>query len=115
MLAILSSHALASLAMDLHTYIDDMGRRRDLAAATKTSPDYLWQIATGRRRASTGLAQAIERYTTASGPETISKSSLRPDVWPPDSSRRHRTKAAAGETAKAAQAVLTPSKTKKAA
>lgn len=90
MLAFVSSHALASSAMDLHTYIDDMGRRRDLAAATNTSPDYLWQIATRRRRASTDLAQAIERYTTVNGPETVSKASLRPDVWPFESKSKKK-------------------------
>ena len=92
--------------MDLLTYIDDMGRRRALAEATGNSPDYLWQVATGRRRASTDLAMAIERYTTANGPETVGKSLLRPDVWPPDTFHRHRTSAVEGASAETDEVVL---------
>lgn len=67
--------------MDLNTYIADIARRRALAEALGRNPVYLWQIATGRRRASTDLAQAIERATANLGPETVTKASLRPDVW----------------------------------
>jgi len=71
------------MAMDLLTFIDDSIRRRALAEASSSSPDYLWQIATGRRRASTDLAQAIERESALIGPEAVPKGSLRQDVWPP--------------------------------
>lgn len=67
--------------MDLSTFIADTGRRRALAERLGRNPSYLWQIATGRRRASTGLAQDIERETEALGPEPVPKESLRPDVW----------------------------------
>jgi DNA-binding transcriptional regulator YdaS (Cro superfamily) len=67
--------------MDLNTYIADTTRRKDLAEKLQRNPVYLWQIATGRRRASTDLAQAIERATAELGPETVTKESLRPDVW----------------------------------
>ena len=68
--------------MDLLTFIDNSIRRRDLAGSTSSSPDYLWQIATGRRRASPALAQANERETERIGPERVPKESLRPDIWP---------------------------------
>jgi hypothetical protein len=70
--------------MDLQTFISDAERKARLAEATKASPGYLWQIATGWRgkRASPELAQAIERESAAIGPEPVSKSSLRPDLWP---------------------------------
>ena len=69
--------------MNLSDYISDMGRRAALAEACGTSPDYLWQVATGwnGRRASTDLAQAIERESQRLGPEGVPKESLRPDVW----------------------------------
>lgn len=67
--------------MDLLTYISDMGRRRALAEYLGRNPVYLWQIATGRRRASTDLAQEIESATRILGPEEVSRSTLRPDVW----------------------------------
>jgi DNA-binding transcriptional regulator YdaS (Cro superfamily) len=63
--------------MDLLEYISDSSRRADLATATASNPDYLWQIATGRRRASPALAQAI----AANCP--VTKVSLRPDIWEP--------------------------------
>jgi hypothetical protein len=76
--------------MELIDYIAQGERRKALAEATGSSPDYLWQIATkwvrpttGKEvRASTDLALAIERETTRLGPETVPKESLRPDVWP---------------------------------
>lgn len=68
--------------MNLLAFIDDMDRRAELAAACDANPDYLWQIATGRRRASTDLAQVIERESARIGPESVTKESLRPDVWP---------------------------------
>jgi hypothetical protein len=71
--------------MDLATYIEDMDRRRQLAEAVGSDPGYLWQIATGWRgkRASPGLAQAIERASAKLGPEPVAKELLRPDIWPP--------------------------------
>ncbi len=73
--------------MQLLEYISEIPRREDLAIATESSPDYLWQIATGRRRASTQLAKSIEEHTRGKVP----KWSLRPDVWDapePDASQR---------------------------
>jgi DNA-binding transcriptional regulator YdaS (Cro superfamily) len=67
--------------MDLITYISDTGRRRALAAKLGRNPVYLWQVATGRRRASTNLAKEIEAATRELGPELVPRSSLRPDVW----------------------------------
>lgn len=67
--------------MDLQTYIDDMPRRKALADRLETDPRYLWQIATGRRRASTEFAKAIESATTELGPEPVPKEAVRPDVW----------------------------------
>lgn len=68
--------------MDFSNYIDDMGRRNALAAHLGRNPSYLWQIATGRRRASTDLAREIEAATAKLGPEVVPKEVLRPDVWP---------------------------------
>ena len=61
--------------MDLLTYISDMSRRAALAAACGTSPEYLWQIATGWRgkRPSPKLASAIERESRRLGPEEVPK------------------------------------------
>jgi hypothetical protein len=84
--------------MELKDYIADPERRRLLADAAGTDPDYLWQIATGYvrkntkkpTRASTDLALKIERETTRLGPRTVRKESLRPDVWPASSVKRVR-------------------------
>lgn len=78
--------------MDLHTYIADTGRRRSLAEGVNANPDYLWQIATGRRNASTSLATAIEAFTEGE----VTRASLRPDVWGPTprSSAKPKRKAA---------------------
>jgi len=62
--------------MDLFSYISDSSRRAALADSTKSSPDYLWQIATGRRRASPALAMLIAEKSP------VTKESLRPDIWP---------------------------------
>ncbi len=61
--------------MDLLTYISDMSRRAALAEACGTSPEYLWQIATGWRgkRPSPKLAFAIERESKRLGPATVLK------------------------------------------
>lgn len=63
--------------MDLLAYISDMGRRVELARQVRKNRVYLWQVATGRRRASTELAIEIERATAGE----VTKESLRPDVW----------------------------------
>jgi DNA-binding transcriptional regulator YdaS (Cro superfamily) len=67
--------------MDLKTYIADMAVRRDLAAACGTTPDYLWQIATGwrRRRASVDLVKRIEAATDSA----VTRHDLRPDIFGP--------------------------------
>lgn len=67
--------------MDLYTYIADIPRRRLLAEDLGTDPRYLWQIATGRRQASTDFAKRIELATERLGPESVPKEGLRPDVW----------------------------------
>lgn len=67
--------------MDLATYISDPGRRDDLAAAIPTSPQYLWQMATGWRnkRPSRLMAEAIERVTGGA----VTREELRPDIFGP--------------------------------
>lgn len=67
--------------MDLLTYIEDMDRRRQLAERIASDPSYLWQVATGRRKASPKLAKHIELATAELGPAVVCKESLRPDVW----------------------------------
>lgn len=91
--------------MDLATFISDPARKAQLALATGRSAGYLWQVATGWRgkRASVELAQSIERESSDIGPEPVPKSSLRPDVWPPeaingDDPPSHRASAAEGES-----------------
>ncbi|WP_369991282.1 hypothetical protein [Pseudomonas xanthosomatis] len=53
-------------------------RRRDVAAAAKTTVGHLWQLAGGHRKASAELA---ERLQDASGGE-ITIAGLRPDLIP---------------------------------
>lgn len=48
-----------------------------LAAVTESSPDYLWQIATGRRQASPRLAMKVDAKTSG----RIPRSHLRSDLW----------------------------------
>lgn len=71
--------------MDLSTFIADPDRHAALAGRIGTSKAWLWQIATNWRgkRASFTMAQDIERVSAEIGPEAVSKSSLRPDIWPP--------------------------------
>jgi DNA-binding transcriptional regulator YdaS (Cro superfamily) len=75
-------------AMDLQTIINDMDQRRALAKRVGTSPEYLWQIATGwnDRKAGPAMAQKIDAATGGK----ISKSELRPDLWPAEGKRRSR-------------------------
>lgn len=65
--------------MDLKTFIAESGARKTLADALGTSPDYLWQIATGwqGRKASPKLALAIEEATGGK----VTRAELRPDLW----------------------------------
>jgi DNA-binding transcriptional regulator YdaS (Cro superfamily) len=67
--------------MDLKTYISDMAIRRGLAADCGTTPDYLWQVATGwrGRRASVDLVKRIEAATGAA----VTRHDLRPDIFGP--------------------------------
>jgi hypothetical protein len=73
---------MLDMRMDLLTYISDMSRRRALAAACDTDPDYLWQVATRWRgkRPSPDLAEAIERESERLGPEKVPKEPL---IFPP--------------------------------
>ena len=48
---------------ELVDWISDMKRRAALARATKRSPDYLYQVATGRRRAHPDVADTIDSHT----------------------------------------------------
>lgn len=49
--------------MDLLTYISDPIAKVALAEACGTSPAYLYQLATGRRRPKANLAEKIEAAT----------------------------------------------------
>ncbi|MFK2876924.1 hypothetical protein [Rhodanobacter hydrolyticus] len=71
--------------MDLYAYISDIPRRQALAEACDTIPDYLWQLATGRRKPSPSLARRIEEATERLGPEKVSKEEL--IFGPPPSSK----------------------------
>lgn len=66
-------------SMDLKTFIEDPSRRAALAEACGTSPDYLWQVATGwkGRKPSPKLAQKINQATLG----LVTLAELRPDVW----------------------------------
>lgn len=56
--------------------------RKHVAGIVGSSDAYLWQIETGRRRASRWLAEAIERATGGQ----ITRGQLRPDLtWPAES------------------------------
>lgn len=68
---------LVSGPMTLLEFISDMTRRAELAAAVGYSPDYLWQVATGRRKAGHKLANAIETATNG----RVTRYSLRPDIF----------------------------------
>lgn len=74
----------------LVAYIEDMERREALAAAVGSIPDYIWQIATGRRKASHTLAKDIERETG----NKVSRFELRRDIFG-DAPKQQRARAAA--------------------
>lgn len=63
--------------MTLLEFISDMAKRGELAATVGYSPDYLWQVATDRRKASHKLARAIEEATHGS----VTRYTLRPDIF----------------------------------
>jgi hypothetical protein len=81
-----------TMSATLFDFISDTARRRELAERTDSNPNYLWQIATGRRRASPDLARDIEGETAEIGPFTVPKESLRPDLWDEGKKRKHRRK-----------------------
>jgi len=76
--------------MTLYEFISEMDRRRFLAKKTNRNPDYLWQVATGRRSASPRLAIAIEEVTTGFGVGTVFKHELRPDIWGKELGRKKK-------------------------
>lgn len=71
----------------LQALIRDMRAREALAVRAGTSPDYLYQVATGRRRASPNLASTIERETSGK----VSKELL---IFGPSSPKKRRREAA---------------------
>ena len=73
--------------MNLHTYIQNTDKRRELARTLNTSPDWLWQVATGwnAKRASPQLAMRIERATSGQ----VTRHDLRPDIWPEPGEGEH--------------------------
>ena len=62
---------------ELLSHIEDTERRKSLATNLNGNPDYLWQIATGRRKASHALAKQIELKTNGA----ITRQMLRPDIF----------------------------------
>lgn len=79
--------------MKLSDYLSDPERRDKLAADLGTSADYLYQIATGRRRGRAEFVAGIVRGT--GGVVTL------PEVWPdlsdavaPNTPRKYRRKRA---------------------
>lgn len=69
----------AMKTMTLAEYIADADRRASLAKRLATSPQYLWQIATGWRdkRPSALFARKIEEATAGA----VTRYELRPDVF----------------------------------
>lgn len=63
--------------MTFPEYIADPARRKALAEAVECNADYLWQIATKRRKASPKLVQKIEAATG----HQFTRYDLRPDVY----------------------------------
>lgn len=68
------------MKLTLLEYIEDPRRRKALVAALGTSNNALWQVAARWRgkRPSPQRAIEIERLTGG----VVTKSSLRPDLWP---------------------------------
>lgn len=63
--------------MDLKTYTADPARKAALIARTGINPQYLYQIATGRRKAGPVLAGRIAEATD----NEVSREELRPDYF----------------------------------
>ena len=65
--------------MNLRDWLNsvDSNERERVADAAGTSVGYLWQIAGTHRKASTGLAKAIEVATDGA----VTRHDLRPDIW----------------------------------
>lgn len=61
----------------MRRYIRDTEARRELADAAGTVPAYVYQIATGRRKASPQLARRFDEATGGGVP----KHELRPDIF----------------------------------
>lgn len=76
--------------MKLADYISDMARRAELARAVDSNPDYLWQVATDRRKASHTLARNIEAATHGQ----VTRFELRPDIFGAQPLELDRPKAA---------------------
>lgn len=65
--------------MNMRTFISLFPDQLEVVAETAgTKPIYLRQIANGHRQPSFSMAMAIEAATSG----TVSKSDLRPDIWP---------------------------------
>lgn len=64
----------------LVAYISDSAKAKKLAADAGTSTDYLYQIATGRRRASVGEKGLCDRIVKHAGGR-VTRNDLRPDVF----------------------------------
>lgn len=73
----------------LAKYIADPTRRKTLSEAVGASPLWLYQVSICWRgkRASKALALSIERATEGA----VSKSDLRPDIWPPEPTQQPAT------------------------
>lgn len=65
--------------MDLLTYIADTERRKTLAHECGTSPEYLWQVASGWRGRRPGL-DLVSKITAATD-GAVTRQELRPDVF----------------------------------
>lgn len=65
--------------MDLLTYIEDMDRRKELAAAVGTDPGYLWQVATGWKGRKPGI-DLVKKIEAATNGE-VSRHDMRPDIF----------------------------------
>lgn len=68
------------ISMDMRTFISRFPDQLGVVAETAgTKPIYLRQIANGHRQPSFAMALRLEEATSG----TVTKSDLRPDIWPP--------------------------------
>lgn len=67
------------VCMELRDFIADRHRRDSLATACGTTPDYLWQVATGwrGRKPSPQLARRVHEATHG----LVTLQSMRPDIF----------------------------------